>query len=78
MLAFCALGSLPAGADTAKRFERGVAPVFGACEEEWSIPPNSVQNAEEASRRTCKYFMTVIKKETEKIIRKSSRSPPSR
>ena len=33
LLAICDLGSLPAGADTAKRFKTNVAPVFGACAE---------------------------------------------
>jgi len=36
LLAICELGSLPAGADTAKRFETDVAAVFGACEKTWS------------------------------------------
>ena len=36
LLAIYDLGSLPAGADTAKRFKTDVAAVFGACEKTWS------------------------------------------
>ena len=45
LLAICGLGSLPAGADTAKRFETDVAAVFGACEETRSAQPRSAAKA---------------------------------
>jgi len=50
LLAIFDLGSLPAGADTAKWFETDVAPVFGACAKTWSIQPCS---ARRGMRKKC-------------------------